>query len=176
MYVCCQEGSYRRIQEKKFTNFINEANSDGISQQNGSYYEEVGIGSLCRRRWLMGSLSPLGRNGSDGKYVEGCFMPTAQKTGLCDATGHVLTQSCAERLKLKKRAPARCESCLKGGHSYIGNSGAILRRSFTAAVSAVITCTYFSTISSSLLYFPTISSRYVLYTMLRYLDVNGKDK
>ena len=35
------------------------------------------------------------------------------------------------------------------GHSYIGNSGAILRRSFTAAVSAIITCTYFSTISSS---------------------------
>ena len=55
-------------------------------------------------------MRPLGRNGSDGKYVEGCSMPTAQKTGLCDATGHVLTQSCAERLK---RAPARCESCLK---------------------------------------------------------------
>ena len=35
---------------------------------------------------------------------------------------------------------------------------------------------YFSTILSSLLYFPTISSRYVLYTMLRYLDVNGKNK
>ena len=60
-------------------------------------------------------------------------------------------------------------------HSCIGNSGAVLRRSFTAAVSAVITCTYFSTISSSLLYFPTISSRYVLYTMLGYLDVNGKN-
>ena len=63
------------------------------------------------------------------------------------------------------------------GHSYIGNSGAVLRRSFTAAVSAVITCTYFSAISSSPhYYFPTISSRYVLYRMLRYLDVDGKNK
>ena len=53
------------------------------------------------------------------------------------------------------------------GHSYIGNSGAVLRRSFTAAVSAVITCTY----SSRLFHIP-----YVLYTMLRYLDVNGKNK
>ena len=50
------------------------------------------------------------------------------------------------------------------------------RRRITAAVSLVITCTYFSTISSSLLYFPTISSRDVLYTMLRYLDVNEKNK
>jgi hypothetical protein len=30
------------------------------------------------------------------------------------------------------------------GHSYIGNSGAVFRRSYTAAVSAVITCTYFN--------------------------------
>ena len=60
-------------------------------------------------------MHPLGRNSSDGKYVEGCSMPTVQKTGLCDTTRHMSRQSCAERLKLKlkKHAPARCKSCLK---------------------------------------------------------------
>ena len=81
--VCMLSGGitqwHRRFQEKKFTNFINEANSYGISQQNRSYYEEVGMGSLCRRRWLMGSLRCI-----HWKYVEGCSMPTAQKTGLYD--------------------------------------------------------------------------------------------
>ena len=59
-----------------------------------------------------------------------------------------------------------CVSMALRGHSYIGNSGAVLRRSFTVAVSAIITCTYIS----------TISLQYVLYTLLRYLDVNGKNK
>ena len=34
------------------------------------------------------------------------------------------------------------------GHSYIGNSGAVLWQSFMAAIFAIITCTYLSTISS----------------------------
>ena len=62
------------------------------------------------------------------------------------------------------------------GHSYIGNSGAVLWWSFMGPVSTIIMCTYLRAIWSSFLYFPTISSRYMLYTMLRYLDVNGKNK
>ena len=65
-----------------------------------------------------------------------------------------------------------------GGHSYIGNSGAVLRRSFTAAVSAVITRTYLSAqITFTPLYSRDTCPPYTFsYTMLRYPDVKGKNE